>query len=181
MDLKSLGNQAKQVLATVAPMLGTAIGGPLGTVAGVAIAKALGTKAGDSAAAETALLNATPDQLLALRKEEDGFKVQMEQLGVTREQLMYADVASARAMQVANKSYTPTILSYAILAASLVGFLGVLFGYVHIPGDAATAAIFGSALTYLTVESKAVLGYWFGSSRGSDAKSDVIADIAKDS
>jgi hypothetical protein len=181
MDLKTLGSKALSVIKTVAPLLGTAVGGPFGTIAGVAISEALGTTKGDSAAASDALLAASPDKLLALKQAELSFKQQMAQLGVTEDQLQFADVQSARNMEVATKSNTPTILSYAVLSAGLAAFLGTIFGVVHIPTDPATATIFGSALTYLTVESKAVLGYWFGTTQDSGKKSDALAEIAKDS
>lgn len=179
MDLSSILSKAKTVLATVAPLLGTALGGPLGTAAGALVASALGTKPGDVAAANAALLTATPDQLIKLKEGNEAFKLQMAQLGVTEDQLQFADVQSARTMEISTKSLTPTILSYGILGASVCAFLGIIFGLVHIPADIATAGIFGSALTYLTMESKAILGYWFGTTQDSGKKSDALAQIAK--
>jgi|ERR1700722_2774346 len=180
MNLSTIAATAKQVLATVAPLLGTAVGGPLGTVAGALISKALGTKPGDSAAANAALLSANPETLLKLQQGNQEFKEHMAQLGVTEDQLKFADVQSARSMEIATRSMTPTILSYAVLSAGLAAFLGTIFGIVHIPADNATAAIFGSALTYLVTESKAVLGYWFGTTQDSGKKSDALAQIAQE-
>ncbi len=180
MDLSSIASKAKTVLATVAPLLGTALGGPLGTAAGALVASALGTKPGDTKAASDVLLAASPDNLLKLKEAELQFKQQMAQLGVTEDQLQYADVQSARSMEMTTKSTTPTVLSYVVLGAGLSAFLGVIFGFVNIPKDAATAAIFGSALTYLVTESKAILGYWFGTTQDSGKKSDALAQIAKE-
>jgi hypothetical protein len=178
MTLASFGAKAKQVLATVAPLLGTAIGGPLGTAAGALVSAALGTQPGDSTAAETALLSASPDTLLKLRQAEEAFTVQMKSLGIQEEQLSYADTASARTMQMTIKSTTPTVLSYGVLTASMAAFLGIVAGYVHIPTDPQTALIYGSVLTFMFTESKSVLGYWFGSSIGSANKDATIANIA---
>jgi hypothetical protein len=181
-DLSNLANKAKSVLASVAPLLGTAVGGPFGTIAGAAISAALGTKKGDSPAASSALLAANPDDLLKLKQAELEFQQQMAQLGLSEDQLVFQDRASARAMEVSTKSLTPTILSYGVILAGLGAFLGVVFGVVHIPTDNATAAIFGSALTYLVTESKAILGYWFGSTEGSAKKTELLVQAAsKDS
>lgn len=179
MDLKTLGNGAKQILATVAPFIGTAIGGPFGTAAGALLSSLLGTPKGDSAAADAALLAATPELLEKLKEANLAFKAQMAQLGVTEEQLQLADVQSARGMQIANKSWTPTILSYAVLGASLIAFLGIIFGAVHLPDAPAAAATVGSAITYLLIESKAILGYWFGTTMDSGRKTEVLAQMAQ--
>ena len=175
----NLGTQALQILKTVAPLLGTAIGGPFGAIAGTALASVLGTKPGDAKATETALLAATPDQLVALKKADQDFQVQMKTLGVQEEQLAYADVASARTLEAQTKSLTPTVLSYAILGASVSAALLVVAGYVKIPSDPQTALTYGTVIGYLFSESKAVLGYWFGSSQSSQAKDATISDIAK--
>jgi hypothetical protein len=179
MTLSDFGSKAKQLLATIAPLIGTAVGGPLGAAAGALLSNALGTPAGDTKAAETALLSANPEMLLKIKSAEEAFQVQMKTLGVTEEQLQYADVANARAMQVQLKSTTPTILSYIVLGVMAVSFLGVLTGLMPVPNNPQAAVIYGSVLTYLLTESKAVLGYWFGSSIGSDKKTDALTDIAK--
>jgi len=132
----SFGSKALQILQTVAPTVALAVGGPFGPLASAAISAALGTPKGDDKAAETALLTATPDQLLALTKENDAFKVQMENLKITEEGLVYADVANARAREVAVKDTTPQILAYGITA----GFFGVLgylvaYGKPQVGGD----------------------------------------------
>ena len=61
----SFGTAAKQILATVAPLLGTALGGPFGGLAGGLLAKALGTT--DPAAQEAAITSTDPDILVKLK------------------------------------------------------------------------------------------------------------------
>jgi len=180
----NLIKQAGQALATFAPTVATALGGPLAGMAVSSLEKIFGIDPSASpeakqAAIEQGLLSATPDQIIALKKAENDFQVQMKQLGIQEEQLAYQDVANARSMQVQIRSWTPDVLSYGVLAASTAAFLAVVLGYVHIPQDPATAAIYGSVLTFLVTESKAVLGYWFGTSIGSQSKDDTIATIAK--
>lgn len=176
----NLGSIAKQILGTVAPTILTAIGGPFGALAAAILHAALGTN-GDDKAADATLTGATQDTLLKVKQAELDLQAKLAELGVQKEQLVYADVASARALETSTKSWTPSILSYCILGASTAAFLGVVGGYVKIPTDPQTALIYGSVLTFLVTESKAILGYWFGSSQGSQAKDDTIASIAKQS
>lgn len=178
MNLSTLGTIAKQVLGTVAPTILTAIGGPFGAIAGAVLHAALGTTT--DAEADTALTGASQDTLLKVKAAELDLKGKLAELGVQEDQLRYADIASARSMESTTKSITPTILSYFVMAAALGAFLGVVCGCVKIPTDPQTALIYGSVLTFLVTESKAVLAYWFGSSQGSQSKDATIAEIAKE-
>lgn len=178
MNLSTLGAVAKRILGTVAPTILAAVGGPFGVIAAAVLHAALGT-ASDTEA-DTALTGATQDTLLKVKAAELDLKGKLAELGVQEDQLRYADVASARSMESSTKSITPTILSYLVMGAALGAFIGVVCGLVKIPTDPQTALIYGSVLTFLVTESKAVLAYWFGSSQGSQAKDATIADIAKE-
>lgn len=174
----NLGDKALQVLKTVAPLLGTAIGGPFGALAGTALASVLGTAPTDDKATETALLAATPDQLVALKKADNDFQVQMKQLGISEEKLSFDDTASARAREVAVKDHTPAVLAYGIT----VGFFAVL-GYMMVHGAPSTNGGGGEAfliiLGSLGTAWAGVISYYFGSSAGSVQKDKTLADIAK--
>jgi hypothetical protein len=174
----SFGTTAKTIIGTLAPTLLTAIGGPFGALAGLAIHAALGT-GGDEKAADAAIIASDPATLAKLKQAELDFQVQIKTLGISEEKLSFDDVASARTMQGATKSSTPTVLSYVTIGIAMIAFCAVLAGLVTIPKDPQTALIYGSVLTYLFTECKSIFGFWFGSSSGSDAKSDVIATIAK--
>jgi len=65
----SFGSTAKQIIATVAPVLGTALGGPFGGLAGGILAKYLGTS--DPKAQEAAIASADPAVLLQLKQARD--------------------------------------------------------------------------------------------------------------
>jgi primase-polymerase (primpol)-like protein len=75
--------KAKSILSVVAPNIGTALGGPIGGMAGRVVAKALLGKdeASDNEIFE-AVEKATPEQLVALKKADADFKVQMKQLDI---------------------------------------------------------------------------------------------------
>ena len=59
------GDLGRQVIAMGAPVLGTALGGPLGGVAGEILAKAIGAGAPTPAAVQASLPAAEPDKLAA--------------------------------------------------------------------------------------------------------------------
>lgn len=171
----NLGQKALQVLRSVAPTLGTAIGGPFGTIAGIALSKVLGTDPSKPDLAEPALLNATPDQLLALKKAEEAFALQMEQLGVAKEKLVYDDIASARAREATVKDHTPAVLAYFVTA----GFVGTL-AFMLVAGK---PAIGGDALLVmlgsLGTSFACVISYYFGSSSGSADKTRLLVEAGR--
>ncbi len=171
----NFGQKALQVLKTVAPTIATAVGGPFGALAATAISAALGTPPGDAKAAETALLAATPDTLLALRQCEQEFTIRMRELGITEDKLVFDDIANARGREIALRDNTPAILAYAIT----VGFFGTLgfmlwFGKPSVGGDALLVML-GSLGTAWA----GVVAYYFGSSSGSARKDATISEIAK--
>lgn len=174
MNLGDIGSKALQILKTVAPLLATAVGGPFGPLAGAAISAALGTAAGDSKAAETALLTATPDQLLALQKANQDFQIQMKQLGISEEKLTFDDIANARAREIAVKDCTPRNLAYLIIAFTGACIAATLVGLTKVD-----SALAGTLIGYLVAECRSTLTYYFGSSQSSQNKDATLAEIAK--
>ncbi len=157
----NFGQTAKSVLATVAPLLGTAIGGPFGGLAGTLLAKALGTN--DPKAMEAAITSTDPDILLKLKQADTDFQTQMKALDINEEQLVFDDKANARAREIAVKDWTPRVLAYLVTA----GFFGVLtwliiYGVPKSGGDA-LLLLLGSLATAWT----GIVAYYFGSSAGS--------------
>jgi hypothetical protein len=170
----------KSIVRTVAPSAAMMLGGPLAGMAIKALGdKLLGNNNATQDAVADAVINASPADLVKLKEVEADLKKSLADAGVQIEKIAADDRNSARQLEVQTKSYTPSILSYCILGASTAAFLGVICGNVTIPTDPQTAVIYGSVLTFLVTESKAILGYWFGSSSGSQNKDDTIASIAK--
>jgi hypothetical protein len=179
-----LSDKAKTVLSTVAGALGTAIGGPFGPMAGALVAAALGTQkpdgSPDQAATEAALLNATPDQLLALKNAEQAFQVKLEELGIQREQLAYNDAADARARDKAYVTAGAHNWRADFLAASAMLTFGVsLWAVFNFEMPAANRDVIVYLLGALTVIVKDLYGFEFGSSRSSADKTAAMADAIK--
>ena len=106
---------AKDIIATVAPTVASAFGGPLAGIAVKKILLALGLA--DDATPEQisdAIQNATPEQLMQLKKLDQEFKVQMKQLDVDLAKITLADKDSARKREIETKDSTPRVLAYLI-------------------------------------------------------------------
>jgi hypothetical protein len=182
MDLKAFGQAAKAILATVAPVIGTALGGPFGGLAGTLLSKALGTN--DPKQIEAAITSTDPDILLKLKQADSDFKEQMAALGISEEKLSYDDMASARAREVAVRDSTPRQLAWMIIGgfivvscAQLIAIMGWPDVITRIPGQG--WLLIGNVSGYLANEAKQCAGYYFGSSAGSAQKTDALTEIAK--
>jgi len=167
----TFGQKALQILKTVAPTLALGALGPFGPLAAGLLSSALGTPAGDDKAAETALLGANPDQLLALRKAENDFQIQIKQLGIDEEKLSFDDTASARTREMSVKDWTPRIIAYLVIVLVMMAE-GSMFvvGQPH----GIDGVVLGRILGTLDSALMLVLGYYFGSSAGSADKTEAI-------
>ncbi len=168
----NLGQTALQVLKTVAPTLALAVGGPFGPIAAAAIHAALGST--DQKSAEAALLNATPDQLLALKKADQDFTVRMEELGIERDKLTLDDIASARAREIAVKDKTPAVLVYLTTTGFFASLLGAFLVTIPESSKGIVFSMIGSLGTVWITQ----MGFYFGSSMGSEHKTDILATVS---
>lgn len=163
------------IIKTVAPWIGTALGGPLGGMAVGAIADALGLSDQTVDAVKTAISGATPEQMLALKKADQDFAVQMQALGFKQvtdlESLAVADRKDARTMQVAKPSPVPALLSLLVTAGYFGILVGMMAGGLNIHDSEAMLLMLGS----LTTAWGAVMAFWFGTTRDSSRKTEIIA------
>jgi hypothetical protein len=165
----------KKVLGTVAPWIGTAIGGPLGGMAVEAAANALGLSDKTVDAVKQALGGATPDQMLALKKADQEFAARMQELGFKHEADMEALITSdrkdARAMQLTTRSWVPAVLTCVLLAAFNAA-LAALFLWAVPDGNRDIVVYMIGQLSGFTA---AAIAYWLGTTRNSQTKTDMIA------
>lgn len=129
----------------------------------------------DSIAA--AVAGATPEQLQALKQADQDFAVKMQALGFQHveelEQLASADRANARAREIAVKDYTPRIIAGLVVVLCFSAEAWVLtHGYPSNVAGELVGRILGTLDSALIL----VLSYYFGSSAGSDRKTEIIAN-----
>ena len=163
-------------IKALAPMLGTALAGPLGGAAAAMLADKLGIEE-KTVAAVSEVLNSgkmNADQIASIKVAEIEFQKFLEANKIRLDELDAADRASARAMQIATRSWVPSALAMGVTA----GFFGVLSFMLSSPDYKPTEPLLvmlGSLGTAWTM----ICGYYFGSSAGSRAKTDLIDRMSK--
>ena len=156
-----LGGILKNVVGAVAPTLGTALGGPMGGMAANMIAEVLGVP-NTPKAIEKAIAEATPEQMLELKKAEQDFEVQMKELDVDVFKLETQDKQDARGKF--GKDWTARIMGIATVG----GFLGYIFMVTIQPPEQNSEALIHLVLGYLGGLASAVISFYFGASHKSD-------------
>ena len=154
-------------LSQVAPTIATALGGPLAGLAVTAVSKALGINEEDvTKTIESGKL--TADQITQLKLAEIELQKQSQALGLNFETLAVEDRKSARDMQATTKSWVPGVLAIGIT----VGFFGILFSLMM--GYATKSDELMIMLGSLGTAWTGIIGFYFGSSAGSQHKDDLL-------
>jgi hypothetical protein len=156
-------------LKQIAPTVATALGGPLAGMAVSAISKAIGV---DEDKVEDLIANnkLTSEQVAQIKMAEIELAKQAQELGLNFEKLEVEDRKSAREMQATTRSMMPPLLASAVT----VGFFGIVVMMFFNQVDSNNPAILmmlGSLGTAWT----GIIAYYFGSSAGSQAKTEMMA------
>jgi hypothetical protein len=160
-----------------------ALGGPLGTMAAAVVGKAIGADkipAPTADAISNAIASAIgdPTQRAALIQAEQQFQAQMAELGYKDAEELAAtaaaDRANARQREMTIRDRLPAILAVTIT----VGFFGILYlafirGVNEQSRDLANIMIGTLGTAWVSV-----ISYYFGSSAGSEAKTQILAAAA---
>jgi hypothetical protein len=156
-------------LKQIAPTIATAMGGPLAGMAVSAISKAIGvdeTKVGDLIANN----KLSAEQIAQVKLAEIELQKQAQELGLNFAKLEVEDRKSAREMQATTRSMMPPILAGSVT----VGFFAIMTLMFFNKVDSNNPAILmmlGSLGTAWT----GIIAYYFGSSAGSQAKTDLLS------
>lgn len=166
----------KKIIAEISPTIGMALGGPIGGMAAKVVCDVFGlNKEASGDEINTALYNATPEQLLALKKADNDFKIQIEQLNINLESIAEKDRESARQRQAAMHDWTPNVIATLIITGWLIMQWYLV---MHaIPAD--NRELIMRMLGILDGALMLVLSFFFGSSAGSRNKDDTIANMSK--
>ena len=155
----------KNVVGAIAPTLGSALGGPLGGQAAQVVAKVLGCDS-DPKSINTAIQQATPEQMLELKQAEQQFEVQMKELDVDVFKLETQDKQDARSRF--SKDWTARIIGIAVVS----GFMGYIFLVTLQPPEQNSEALINLVLGYLGGLASAVISFYFGASHSAEDKKD---------
>ncbi len=150
-------NKLKNLVATVAPALGSALGSPLGGAAVSMIAEKLGVP-NNKQAVEKAIRQATPDEMLKLKEADNEFELKMKELDVDVFRLETEDIQDAR--KNFSKDWTSKFLGLLVIG----GFMGYIFLVTIQPPEQNSEALINLVLGYLGGLASAVISFYFGAS-----------------
>lgn len=165
----------KQIVAQVAPTIGTALGGPLGGMAAAAICGALGLPAGSKDTDIEKQLVGNPDKLLELKKADIAFQQRLAELEIDLEKVHAEDRSSARQREVQIKDKMPAVLAVAVVLLFAIT-LGWMLAY-GLPESGGEALLI--MLGTLGAAFGAIVQYYYGSSSGSEQKNSILAMVAR--
>ena len=150
-------NKIKNIIGSLAPTLGAALGGPLGGQAGQILSGVLGVP-NNPKSIENAMQSLTADQMVALKKAEKDFEVQMKELEVDVFALETEDVQDAR--DKFSNDWTPKILGISC-AVGFFSYIAIITLYPQPEAnDDVTMIVIGAITGIFT----SVISFYFGSS-----------------
>lgn len=159
----------KSILKTVAPVLGTAIGGPFGGMASKFLIDALGGDENTTEDQMAAMIEkADPETLAKLKQIDSDFKTKMKELGIKESQLHVDDRKNARSMGVQTTLLPQMIISVIFITAFAVILYTAFTGLAEMAETQKT--IVNILLGILSAGVVQVMNFWFGSSSGSKEK-----------
>lgn len=156
-------------LKQIAPTVATALGGPLAGMAVSAISKAIGVDP-DKVEDLISSNKLTSDQIAQIKLAEIELQKQAQELGLNFEKLAVDDRKSARELQAATRSWVPPLLAGAV-TVGFFGILGMMMFGKTVEDNTALTMMLGSLGTAWT----GIIAYYFGSSAGSQAKTDLLS------
>lgn len=179
----------KSIIKNIAPVLGTALGGTIGAAATKIIADKL---LGNQDASEDEIVHAidkgiSSDVYLKLKEADQAFLLEIERIGADKEKAYFSDIQSARA----SNSGAPGVFMMGciilstfalIVCVALYGSFELMTGGIQAKDAGVVATVsglIGSVIGYVAANAQQVVGFYFGSSSGSDKKTDALSDAIK--
>jgi len=182
--IKKIGDGIVNIAPSIGAILtasgvGAPVGAAVSALAALGRAFGLGDKATPTDLA-TAMLS-DPEARLKVLAAENAFKLEMREKDITELKIILADVQNARAREVdTTKSTGKRDINMFILAWCIIGgFFGAIIALIALKivapaNTVATDPILSMLFGSLSTNAGLVVGYFFGSSRGSDTKTDMI-------
>lgn len=188
----------KKLVAGIAPVLGTALGGPLAGQAISMLGEALGLGGNASETDVAAAVTSgklTGEQVVALKAADQAFSVRMRELDIdvlklnqASDAALIADAVSARQTFGGNENVFVLgvwiLLTFAALMATvLVGLFFLMTGRVQVDPGVLTACgtLIGTIVGYVAANAQQVVSFFYGSSKGSKDSGAAIGQALTES
>ena len=182
----------KKLVRAVAPTLGAALGGPLaGSAVKVLSEAVLGRdNATQDEIAEAVLHGLSPESIVALKQADQAFSVRMRELdidlarlNVDADRAYMADTQDARQKHAGDRAVfwlgISVLLTFAgVMTAVLWGSFALMTGGITVQDVAIVgmvSGLIGTVVGYVAANAQQVVAYFFGSSRGSQQKTEAMA------
>jgi len=164
-----------QIIKTIAPTVAAALGGPLAGVAVSALGSIFGIDEPTQDKIADAIANAqmTPAQVARIKALELQYQNEERERQFKYAELQFKDIASARQREAAVQDRTNRNLAYTIVGAFIALVGATLMGVTKVD-----SVLAGTLVGYLSAKCEQVLAYYFGSTRGSERKSELLAAAA---
>lgn len=167
MEWKDIGKQ----VASAAPVLGAALGGPIGGAAGALVASIFGVDNKPEKVSEA--ITADPESAMKLIELEQKHELALRQMALDERKAEMTDTQQARTTH--QGAWMPWALTL-ILSVMISAMVAALI-WISIPPD-------NKEVVYLIVGQligafSTAISYWLGSSRGSVIKDERLAVIGK--
>lgn len=182
MDWKDIGQALVNIAPTIAgtlvslaPVPGAGLAAPLVSMAVRELEKALGLEVtGGSSPDEinAALATTSPETLLALKKADQQFQLDLKKANIDLESVFQKDRDSARQREMAVKDKVPGRLMY-MLTFGFFGLLGLMC-FLALPEVNQT--VLNVMVGTLGTAWLAGVYYYYGTSRGSERKTEIMAE-----
>lgn len=168
--LKKAGGIFKKILGSVAPLVGTAIGGPFGGLATTVLREAFGSD--DDADIERQIAAASPDALLKLKTAEQAFDAKMRELDIDEQALYIDDTKDARLL-ARETGTTPQLALTGLFLVIYAGLIAAFFTLDFELNDWQRGQM-GILIGVVTSAVVQIINFWFGSSKGSKDKNTLM-------
>lgn len=161
-----------EFFSKVAPTLASALLGPMAGVAVAGIGKILGLDNATTKDIAQAINDGkiTPEHLAEIRKLELQYQADEAERGFKYVELTFKDSDSARQMQIATKSVVPAVLAGIVTT----GFFGILI-FMIVNSDYKPTEPLLILLGALSTSWATIIGFYFGSSHGSQSKDILLS------
>lgn len=165
--------KVKDLIAAVAPTLGTALGGPLGGLAGTMVQAALGADSPEQAVA--ILQSGDPAAILKMKEAQNNLLMFMRDADIREDQLVVEDRKDARGMAKALGTAGPQMFIVVALTLMISWVLWELF--LEAPPKGSENVLF-VMLGTLTNAWTAAISFFVGTTKSSSEKNETMKMMA---